>query len=195
MYSVDSMDDQTQNPTPINDETEMSEEVTAVEEGDETKTSEETNVEEDASAEESQDSTEETSTNPTALNLLDVESIIKRHLIDIEKLQGEIKDQRAMFEDSFNNDANYKALADKAKEATRQKNALKQQLLKTPAITELDNKIKSQKEELSDLQQAVSDYLLEYQRLSGSNQFETDNGDVLEIVQVTKLVRKSKYRP
>ena len=45
------MDDQTQNPTPINDETEMSEEVTAVEEGDETKTSEETNVEEDASAE------------------------------------------------------------------------------------------------------------------------------------------------
>lgn len=194
MYSVHSMDDQTQPPNPVTNDTEMSEDVISAEAGNEEAAAVAETPDEEKLEDTSEDSSEDVGA-PTALNLLDVESIIKRHLIDIEKLQGEIKDQRAMFEDSFNNDANYKALADKAKEATRPKNAVKQQRLKTPAITELDNKIKSQKEELSDLQQAVSDYLLEYQSLSGSNQFETDNGDVLEIVQVTKLVRKSKYRP
>lgn len=180
MYSVLSMDDQTQNPNPTKNISESAEEVvTPAEEAIKT-LSTETALEE---------------TQSSSLRLLDVEGIIKRHLVDIEKLQAEIKDQRSMFEDSFNNDANYKSLADKAKEANRQKNAAKQVLLKTPAMRELDEKIKSEKEELSEMQQAVSDYLLEYQRLSGSSQFETDNGEVLEIVQVTKLVRKSKHRP
>lgn len=48
---------------------------------------------------------------------------------------------------------------------------------------------------MADLEQSISDYLREYQKVSGSNQLETDDGQILEIVQVTKVVRKSKYRP
>jgi hypothetical protein len=52
------------------------------------------------------------------------------------------------------------------------------------------------KEELADLQDSLSDYLREYQRTTGSNVFVGDNGEELEIVHVTKLVRRnSKYRP
>lgn len=131
-----------------------------------------------------------------ASNLLLVEEKIKQHLADIQRLQGQYKEQRNMFEDSFANDANYKELNDKAKEANRLKNAAKQQILRSPAIQELSNKVKAMKEELADLQDSLSDYLREYQRTTGSNVFVGDNGEELEIVHVTKLVRRnSKYRP
>jgi hypothetical protein len=128
------MDDQTQPPNPVTNDTEMSEDVISAEAGNEEAAAVAETPDEEKLEDTSEDSSEDVGA-PTALNLLDVESIIKRHLIDIEKLQGEIKDQRAMFEDSFNNDANYKALADKAKEATRQKNAVKQQYIRSKTKT------------------------------------------------------------
>lgn len=134
-------------------------------------------------------------TSKDSLSMLQIESIIKRYLTDIQKLQERYKEKKSMFDDSFNNDANYKTLADKAKEATRLKTAAKQQLMKSPAIEQLAQEVKDMKEEMADLEQSVSDYLQEYQRVSGSNQLETDDGQILEIVQVTKVVRKSKYRP
>jgi predicted nucleic acid-binding Zn-ribbon protein len=140
--------------------------------------------------------TESDDTANLASNLLLVEEKIKQHLADIQRLQGQYKEQRNMFEDSFANDANYKELNDKAKEANRLKNAAKQQILRSPAIQELSNKVKAMKEELADLQDSLSDYLREYQRTTGSNVFVGDNGEELEIVHVTKLVRRnSKYRP
>ncbi len=136
-----------------------------------------------------------TTTSDSPLSMLQIESIIKRYLLDIQKLQERYKEKKSMFDDSFNNDANYKTLADKAKEATRLKTAAKQQLMKSPAITQLAQEVKEMKEEMADLEQSISDYLREYQKVSGSNQLETDDGQILEIVQVTKVVRKSKYRP
>jgi len=44
---------------------------------------------------------------------------------------------------------------------------------------------------LKDLQNALSDYLREYQRLSGSNEIEGDDGEVREIVYVAKLVKRT----
>lgn len=132
---------------------------------------------------------------PNGLSILSLEEKIHRVLVDMQKNQMEYKEQKSMFDDTFNQDANYRALDDKAKEATRQKNAAKQQIMKQPAVVTLSEKVKTMKEDLKDLQTELSDYLLEYQRVSGSSQFTSENGEVLEIVQVHKLVRKGKYRP
>lgn len=86
-----------------------------------------------------------TTTSDSPLSMLQIESIIKRYLLDIQKLQERYKEKKSMFDDSFNNDANYKTLADKAKEATRLKTAAKQQLMKSPAITQLDQEDKEMK--------------------------------------------------
>jgi hypothetical protein len=37
---------------------------------------------------------------------------------------------------------------------------------------------------------ALSDYLREYERLSGTNQIETDDGHIHEIVYIAKLLKK-----
>lgn len=197
MYSFVSMDNQNNDDTQPTISPEVTTSDADVETTDDTVQTVDDTVTGETTANDEADETDSTDTETKADgsgSMLNLESIIKRHLLDIQKLQNEYKENRSMFEDSFNNDANYRTLLDKAKEATRLKNAAKQQLLKSPGVQGLADKIKSMKEELSDLQSSLSDYLQEYQRVSGSNQFQTDDGEVLEIVQVTKVVRKSKYR-
>ena len=46
-----------------------------------------------------------------------------------------------------------------------------------------------------ELNEGLSDYLREYQRLSGSNEIEGEDGELRTIVYVAKLVRKSVFRP
>lgn len=194
-------DTQTQtNPTTTGDSESSSSSETVVEAGNQsTETVQDTTSDTDNSNGQEDENRDEydpsIAASKDSLSMLQIESIIKRYLTDIQKLQERYKEKKSMFDDSFNNDANYKTLADKAKEATRLKTAAKQQLMKSPAIEQLAQEVKDMKEEMADLEQSVSDYLQEYQRVSGSNQLETDDGQILEIVQVTKVVRKSKYRP
>jgi hypothetical protein len=42
-----------------------------------------------------------------------------------------------------------------------------------------------------ELDTALSDYLREYMRMSGTNEIETEDGDVREIVYVAKLIKKA----
>ena len=55
-----------------------------------------------------------------------------------------------MFDDSFNNDVKFKESNEKDKEINRAKAAAKQIIMKTPAIMELDNKLKGMKDEMKD---------------------------------------------
>lgn len=53
------------------------------------------------------------------------------------------------------------------------------------------NKAKTLAAELKEKQFSLSDYLLEYQRLSGANQIEIGDGEILEIVNTARVVRKA----
>ena len=123
--------------------------------------------------------------------LTSLDELIKNHVKSIDKLRIEVKKQQDMINDGFQNDPVYRENEAKAKEAAKVKNTTKQQIMKQPAMVTLSNKVKSMKAELKDKQFALSDYLLEYQRLSGANQIETDDGQILEIVNQAKVVRKS----
>ncbi len=67
--------------------------------------------------------------------------------------------------------------------------------MKQPHVADVANKLKTLKSERAELEDGLSDYLREYQRLSGSNEIEGDDGQVRQIVYVAKLVRKSQFRP
>lgn len=131
-----------------------------------------------------------TEDNTTLLTSLD--DMIQSHVKSIDRLKTEIKKLREMVQDGFNNDAVYKEHDAAVKAATKIKQATKAQIMKQPAVLELVQKMKTLSSELKDKNFSLSDYLLEYQRLSGANQIETDDGQVLEIVNSAKIVRKSK---
>jgi len=132
-----------------------------------------------------------TSASADATVLMSLDELIKNYIQSIDKLRIEVKKQREMIQDGFQNDPVYHEHEEKAKEAIKQKNATKQQIMKQPAMMTLANKVKGMQSELKEKQLALSDYLLEYQRLSGANQIETNDGQVLEIINSAKVVRTS----
>ncbi len=123
--------------------------------------------------------------------LLDLENLIKSHVSGIDKRREELKKIKEMLNDIFVNDPTYQEHEKLAKEANKVKGATKAQLMKQPSAKELGDKIKTITSEIKETDGALSDYLREYQRMSGSNEIEGDDGQVREIVYIAKLVKKS----
>lgn len=130
-------------------------------------------------------------TTPQANVIIELESMIKSHLSSIDKIEVEYSKHKGMLEDIFNNDPTFKTHAENAKEANRIKSKTKNEIMKQPQVADLAEKVKGMKQELNELQSALSDYLREYQKMSGVNEIEGEDGEVREIIYVAKLVRKS----
>jgi hypothetical protein len=131
-----------------------------------------------------------------ATNLITIENLIKKYIVDIEKVQQQLKTQKEMFDASFENDAAYAEADEKVKEVTKTKNASKQKLMKNPSITMIFDRMKELKQELKDMREDLSDYLQQYYKLANTTQIIDDNGEIREIIVSTKLVKKGgKFRP
>ncbi len=139
---------------------------------------------------------QQTTVNNNAVLLVKIEEMIKTHLAQIDELQEEITKHRDMVNDIFANDETFQEHDKLAKEAARIRTNTKKEITKRPDVAGLANKLKSLKSEQKELKEGLSDYLREYQRLSGSNQIEGEDGEMREIVFVAKLVKKtSKFGP
>lgn len=124
--------------------------------------------------------------------ILNLETLIKSHTSGIDKRKEEAKKYNEMIEDILRNDATYKLHAEKAKEATRLKTNTKQHIFRTPQVADIANKLKAVKQEAKEMEASLSDYLREYQRMSGVNEIEGEDGEVREIVYIAKLVKRRK---
>jgi hypothetical protein len=135
---------------------------------------------------------EEQTQNPNAAQvLLDLESLIKTHISNLDKGKAELKKQREMLSSILENDETYRLHNDEAKKAAKTKAQTKYQLMQLPQNKQLSEKVKSIAAEIKEQDGALSDYLREYQRMSGATEIETDDGQIREIVYVAKLVKKS----
>jgi Skp family chaperone for outer membrane proteins len=121
-----------------------------------------------------------------------LESTIKEHVAQIDKNKTELKKLKEMLSDMFTNDPTFQKHDKLAKEAAKVRLRTKSELLKQPAAADVNTKIKELSSDVKDAENALSDYLREYQRLSGSNEIESENGEVMEIVYVAKLVKRSR---
>jgi hypothetical protein len=142
-------------------------------------------LEEDALAE--QGSSEENQ----ATVLLSLEELIKNHIASIDTLKDELKKHREMFADSFINNETYRENEAQVKEANKKKSQTREQILNQPAMRDLGAKIKSLSSDLRERQSAISDYLLEYQRMSGATEIEGHDGEMREIINSAKLIKRA----
>lgn len=150
----------------------------------------------DTAVTETSTSSEESVTSNDAVLLVKIEEMIKTHLSQIDELQEQITKHRDMFNDIFTNDETFQEHDKLAKEAARIRSNTKKEIIKRPEVADLANKVKDLKSEQNELQEGLSDYLREYQRLSGSNEFEDEKGEIREIVFVAKLIRKApNFKP
>ncbi|OGE19450.1 hypothetical protein A3J19_02185 [Candidatus Daviesbacteria bacterium RIFCSPLOWO2_02_FULL_41_8] len=138
----------------------------------------------------------ETTSENDAVLLARIEEMIKTHLAQIDSLAEEITKYKDMVDDVLANDETYQEHDKLAKEAARVKSNTKKEIMKRVDVADFANKLKSLKSEQKELKGGLSDYLREYQRLSGSNQIEGEDGEFREIVFVAKLVKRSpQFKP
>lgn len=123
--------------------------------------------------------------------LIDLESLIKNHITGIDTRKTELKKYKDMVASTLDNDATYREHAQKAKEAAKLKSATKAQIMKLPQNATIQAKVVELTGELKDMEGALSDYLREYARMSGTNEIEGDDGEVREIVYIAKLIKKA----
>ncbi len=122
--------------------------------------------------------------------IMNLENMIRTNNTQIAKLSEELSEARQMLKDAFEGDTTYREHADAAKDANKIKNATRAQILKKPEVAQIATNVKVLTSELKELKEALSDYLREFNRLSGITQIEGDDGELLEIVYVAKLVKK-----
>ncbi|HVZ58878.1 MAG TPA: hypothetical protein VG935_03965 [Patescibacteria group bacterium] len=123
--------------------------------------------------------------------LLNLEEMIKNYIESLDKLRLEKKKIAEMLEDSFVNNPVYRENAEKAKEALKVKNTTRQQIASQPSVIALSQKVKGLNADIKERQVALSDYLLEYQRLSGANEIEDSEGQIREIINSAKLIKRT----
>lgn len=122
-------------------------------------------------------------------SLFAVEGLIKNHLEKIESLSTETQRLKEMFDDFLVNDSEYSAATEAAKEAVKAKTSTKKAALAKPEAESITNKLKDAKDQLKDLHESLSNHLQQYSKLSGSDQFEIEPGDIRQIVYKAKLIK------
>jgi uncharacterized coiled-coil DUF342 family protein len=130
-------------------------------------------------------------TNAEVTSLFTIENLIKTHVNHIETVKIELHKHAEMMTDVLNNDAGYKKVAEEIKELNKKKTEAKQNVLKSPANASLNQKIKDMKQELKELNNALSNYLQQYQKLADTDQIESEDGEVRQIVYHARLVKLS----
>lgn len=132
----------------------------------------------------------ETSTDATMI--LELESMIKNSLTTIDRNKSELKKLKEMLESALTNDEGYTDASEKAKEAAKIKGKAKLNVLANPATKQIDEKIKDLSADIKELNLGLSEYLREYQRLSGASEIEGEDGEIREIVYTAKLIKKKR---
>ncbi len=128
--------------------------------------------------------------------VISLDELIQNHIESIAKLREELKAQREMYEDSFENDPIYRENSEKAKEAVKAKLSVKKQIGSQPSVALLAQKVKDLRIDISEKNKTLSDLVADYKEKTGATQIETRDGKIMEIVSTVKLVKKnSKFNP
>lgn len=122
--------------------------------------------------------------------LMNVEAMINSALSKMERIKEEIKPVKEMVKSYLENDEKYMQLVDVQKKASKAKSSRKKELLASENGQQLKSKLDRLKDENKEAREQLSYYLREYQRLTGTNEIETDDGELRVIKYTARLVRK-----
>lgn len=126
--------------------------------------------------------------------LLNLENLIKRHISSIEKLQDELKKHKEMVDGNFEGSEAFRAHSENVKKATKERNGVREQIVKQPGVMMLIDKVKNMKQEMKEMRMALSDYLNEYQRISGLTEIQDENGEFREIINTAKAIKRGSAK-
>ncbi len=120
--------------------------------------------------------------------------MLKNVISRVELLKNELREEADMLKSAFESDPVYREFDDSAKAAAKDKLAAKKEILKKPDVAELNLKVQSKRSEIKELKEKMSDYLTQFQQLSGLSEIEGEDGELRTIVYTARLIKQNvKY--
>ena len=127
-----------------------------------------------------------------ANTILELESTIKNTISVMDRNKEELKKYKEMIESALTNDERYREADLKVKELAKEKSKAKANVMQNQATRNIGEKAKELSIEIKEANLGLSEYLREYQHMTGQSEIEGDDGEVREIVYTAKLIKKQK---
>lgn len=127
-----------------------------------------------------------------AETLHSLEQIIERSANQLSELDEEYKNLRQMLKNYFDNDTQLSAAEEQVSEVKAQLKERKASLQLEPQVVDLQIKIKEVNERRKELQESLSNHLLNHNKLTNSTSFDTSDGDQWEYKISAKIKSKPK---
>lgn len=129
----------------------------------------------------------------TLSTLTNLTALINGHIAGLEREKENLGKLSEMLDDILANDHAYKEASDKAKEVGKDKSKAKANVLAQTHPHDLSFKIKDSRIEIKQLSLELSNFLTEYQKLTGSNEFEGEDGEMRQIITTARIVGKTNF--
>lgn len=127
-----------------------------------------------------------------ANTILELESMIKNTISTVDRNKEELKKYKEMIASALTNDERYREAEAKVKELAKEKGKAKLNVMQNQATRNIAEKAKDLSLEIKEANLGLSEYLREYQRMTGQSEIEGEDGEVREIVYTAKLIKKQK---
>ena len=124
-----------------------------------------------------------------ALNIINTESLINTASSRLNDLTYEAKEYKAILDEILESDNEFQEIDKEAKKQAKLRATARQKALNTPGAKTNIDKLKETQTQLREVKIALSDYLAQYVKISGSNQIEGPDGVVRSIIYTAKLVK------
>ena len=129
----------------------------------------------------------------TLNTITNLTGLINGHIAGLDREKENLGKLSEMLSDILANDPAYKEANDKAKEITKEKTKAKANVLQQPHAHDTAFKIKDSRIEIKQLSLELSNFLTEYQKLTGSSEFEGEDGEMRQIVTTARVVGKTNF--
>lgn len=116
-------------------------------------------------------------------------SLILENLEKIHKLKEDKKNLKEMENSILGEDDTYKSHAETAANWNKTLSATKKEILKRPVAASNHAKIEEISEEIEEINESMSSYMAEYERLAGTNEIEDKKGNYYRMVKRYKITR------
>lgn len=129
-----------------------------------------------------------------AETLMTLQSLVERHALELEDIKTKLRDHRESLRDVFENDPSLsEAQAEMEVHSLKVKDR-KVQLQSNPESMSLKAKIGDLREQQKELEETLSNHLVNYHSLTHSNSFDTSDGDQWEFSITAKIKPRKKHQ-
>lgn len=125
-----------------------------------------------------------------AKRILNLESLIKGYLGDLNQLREKLRAQKEMVKSTYEGDRDYSEATAETQKLKKKEKEIKERLVKNDGVVAINMKIEQLQTEVKNIQFSLSDYLNEYAALTNSTEFIGPDGELFQIVRSAKLAKK-----